>query len=42
MKATAYGQCISASYNDVNKDMCKVPFEAFKACVTKAVSTFNL
>ncbi|CAA3032867.1 Hypothetical predicted protein [Olea europaea subsp. europaea] len=34
----AYGACVNARYLEVEKDMCKEQFAAFKNCVTKAVS----
>jgi hypothetical protein len=37
-QAATYGQCITASYQDVHKDMCQKEFQAFKQCVEKAVS----
>lgn len=37
-QAAAYGACINAKYLEVEKDMCKEQFTAFKDCVTKAVS----
>lgn len=37
-QAAAYGACINAKYLEVEKDMCKEQFTAFKECVTKAVS----
>lgn len=37
-QATAYGQCIVASYKDVQQGMCQKEFEAFKSCVQQAVS----
>ncbi|KAN0065353.1 hypothetical protein ACQY0O_001189 [Thecaphora frezii] len=31
--AKAYGTCIAASYENVDKHMCQAEFQAFKACV---------
>lgn len=31
----AYGNCVLATYNKMNKDTCKKEFDAFKTCVTK-------
>lgn len=36
-QAAVYGACINARYLEVEKDMCKEQFAAFKNCVTKAV-----
>ena len=41
-QATAYGQCVTAKYQDVHKDMCAKEFEAFKQCVQKVVSNITL
>ncbi|KAI8992080.1 hypothetical protein BDF20DRAFT_812789 [Mycotypha africana] len=37
MQATAYGQCILASYKDVHVNMCQSEFQAFKDCVQRSV-----
>lgn len=37
-QAVAYGQCITANYKDVHKDLCQKEFQAFKQCVQQAVS----
>uniref|UniRef100_A0A0K3C744 Uncharacterized protein n=1 Tax=Rhodotorula toruloides TaxID=5286 RepID=A0A0K3C744_RHOTO len=34
----AYGKCIGARYQDVDKGMCAAEFQAFRQCVTQAVS----
>lgn len=36
-EAAAYGACVNAKYLEVDKDMCKEQFLAFKNCVTKAM-----
>jgi hypothetical protein len=36
-KASAYGQCILATYTDVKKDGCKEEFEQFGRCLRTAV-----
>jgi len=36
-QAAAYGACVNARYLEVEKDMCKEQFAAFKNCVTKAM-----
>jgi hypothetical protein len=36
-QASVYGKCIVARYQEVERDMCAKEFQAFKACVTKAV-----
>lgn len=41
-QATAYGQCIAASYKDVQKDMCKKEFDAFKSCVQQVVNKYSI
>lgn len=33
----AYGQCVLKTYNNISKDVCEKEFNAFKACVTKAM-----
>lgn len=37
-QAAIYGACVNAKYLEVERDMCKVEFQAFKDCVMKAVS----
>lgn len=37
-QAAVYGACVNAKYLEVEKDMCKPQFMAFKECVVKAVS----
>lgn len=37
LKATQYGQCVAAQYQDVSKQACDKEFKAFKDCMTKAV-----
>ncbi|CAL1706936.1 unnamed protein product [Somion occarium] len=32
-QASAYGQCILATYTDVRKDACKEEFARFSACL---------
>jgi hypothetical protein len=36
-QAKTYGQCITARYTDVHRDVCAKEFQAFKACVQQAV-----
>jgi len=36
-QASAYGQCILATYKDVRKDMCKEEFAKFGQCLREAV-----
>ncbi|GAA5953591.1 hypothetical protein JCM21900_003355 [Sporobolomyces salmonicolor] len=33
----AYGKCISARYQDVERGMCNAEFEAFRKCVGEAM-----
>ncbi|BGP33278.1 hypothetical protein JCM10296v2_005072 [Rhodotorula toruloides] len=33
----AYGKCIGARYQDVDKGMCAAEFQAFRQCVTQAM-----
>ncbi|GAA6060676.1 hypothetical protein JCM10212_005058 [Sporobolomyces blumeae] len=35
----AYGKCIGSRYQDVEKGMCKVEFEAFRKCVATAMKS---
>lgn len=37
-QGAAYGKCIGARYQDVDKGMCAAEFQAFRQCVTQAVS----
>ena len=37
-QAKAYGSCILASYESVERGMCEEEFRGFKACVQKRVS----
>lgn len=30
----AYGNCVLATYNNMNKDTCKKEFDAFRSCVS--------
>lgn len=39
-KATAYGECVSTVFGDIQKDSCAKEFEAFRQCVTKSVCGF--
>jgi hypothetical protein len=36
-QASAYGQCILATYKDVKKDVCKEEFAKFGQCLRDAV-----
>ncbi|OAD80598.1 hypothetical protein PHYBLDRAFT_138152 [Phycomyces blakesleeanus NRRL 1555(-)] len=36
-QAAVYGQCVSSSYKDIQKDMCLKEFQAFKECVQHAI-----
>ncbi|KAH9820722.1 hypothetical protein DFH28DRAFT_923982 [Melampsora americana] len=36
--AKQYGDCVNARYKEVEMDMCKAEFMAFKACAHKVVS----
>jgi hypothetical protein len=36
-QASAYGQCILATYKDVKKDVCKEEFTKFGQCLREAV-----
>lgn len=33
----AYGNCVLATYNNMNKDSCKKEFDAFRSCVSKSL-----
>lgn len=35
--ATAYGQCVLATYTDIRKDACKAEFDKFGACLRQVV-----
>lgn len=41
-QAAAYGACVNAKYMEVEKDMCREQFVAFKQCVTKSVGPADL
>lgn len=36
-QAKAYGQCITARYMDVHRDVCAKEFQAFKTCVQQSL-----
>ncbi|KAJ2844623.1 hypothetical protein IWW36_005112 [Coemansia brasiliensis] len=36
-EATAYGKCVSANLETINKHACQVQFQTFKKCVQQAL-----
>lgn len=38
LQARIYGQCVTANYENIERNMCSKEFLAFKACVQQKVS----
>jgi len=39
-KSVAYGKCVVAHVDDIQKDICSKEFRAFKECVEQAVGDY--
>ncbi|EGC32769.1 hypothetical protein DICPUDRAFT_155232 [Dictyostelium purpureum] len=38
LEMSAYGSCVVANLDNIEKNVCKVEFDKFKACISKSIT----